>query len=134
MSELSVGIRSGQLREEPSFLGRVVRVLDYGDRVELLMSESGWKRVRSGSQEGWMHEAALVEQRIVLNPGAEDVERAASDSELALAGKGFSASVEREYRQRHRNIDFAAVDRMESRSTDQAALARFVREGELNRT
>ncbi|WP_409525797.1 SH3 domain-containing protein [Nitrincola sp. MINF-07-Sa-05] len=132
MKTLSVNVRSSQLRADPSFLGRILTNLNYGSKVALQEVQGDWLKVRSGQQDGWMHGAALSEKEIVINPGAADVERAASDSEIALAGKGFSASVERAYRQRHSNINFAAVDRMESTNVNRDSLGRFVREGGLN--
>ncbi|WP_151704409.1 SH3 domain-containing protein [Nitrincola alkalilacustris] len=132
MKTLSVNVRTSQLRSDPSFLGRILANLNYGSKVLLQEVQGDWLRVRSGQQDGWMHGAALSEKEIVINPGAADVERAATDSEIALAGKGFNASVERAYRQRNSNINFDAVDRMESTSISRDSLGRFVREGDLN--
>jgi len=41
---MSVQVRSGQLREKPSYLGRMVTILPYGDRVNLVAEEGDWKR------------------------------------------------------------------------------------------
>jgi hypothetical protein len=133
METMSVAVRTAQLREGPSFLSRVLEDLGYGSRVQIGERQDGWIRTRSGSRDGWLHESALSEKEIVLNPGSLDARRAASSSEIALAGKGFSASVEAEYRRRNTGLNFAAVDAMESRPVADEALARFVRDGNLSR-
>jgi hypothetical protein len=131
MTTMSVQVRSSQLRESPSFLGQVLAELGYGDQVITVEQRGDWIRVRKGSREGWMHGTALTTRQIILTPGTADVERAASSSEIALAGKGFSASVEAEYRRQNRGLNYSAVDRMESRRVSAEELSRFVRDGEL---
>ncbi len=129
---MSVQIREGQLREQPSFLGRVVATAEYGERVSVQETRGPWRRVRVRGEEGWIHESALTSRRVVLEPGEEDVGPAAARDELALAGKGFSEEVEQEFRVRHRDADFSWVDRMEREwdlSMDE--IARFLREGGL---
>ena len=133
MAVMSVQVREAQLRNSPSFLGSVVTNLPYGTRVVVSERSGDWNKVRSGPREGWIHQSALSEREIIINPGAADVNRAASSSEIALAGKGFSASVEAEYRRQNQNLNFNAVDRMQARVTTPEMLARFVREGGLGR-
>jgi uncharacterized protein YraI len=131
MATMSVQVRSSQLRATPSFLGQVLAQMAHGDQVTMREQRGDWVRVQSGTREGWMHSSALTTQTIVLNPGSSDVERAASSSEIALAGKGFSASVEAEYRRQNRGLNYGAVDRMESRKVSVEDLSRFVRDGGL---
>ncbi len=133
MQELSVQVRTTPLREQPTFLGRVLRELGYAERVGVVESSDDWRQVEYQGQRGWLHVSALTEKRIVLNPGADDVQRATTDRELALAGRGFNAEVEQEYRQRHAEINFAAVDQMERRSPTLAVIDRFARDGGLER-
>ena len=131
MTTMSVGVRVAQLRVEPSFLARIRHELPYASRVVVVQQQGDWLRVRGSGAEGWAHQTALSEREIVLNPGASDVDRAAASTEVALAGRGFSAAVEREYRRRNTRANFAAVDRMEARSLSVQALTQFVREGGL---
>ncbi len=133
MEHMSVQVRLAQLRSTPSFLGQVVADLAYGARVLRVRSEGDWLQVRSDSQYGWVHQSALTPKEIILNPSAQDVERAANSTEIALAGKGFNAEVEKQYRQRHQQADFAWVDRAETLQSTTAQLARFVTQGSLNK-
>jgi hypothetical protein len=131
MATMSVQVRSSQLRGTPSFLGQVLAELAYGDQVSTGEQRGDWIRVQKGPREGWMHSTALTTRQILLNPGSADVERAAGSSEIALAGKGFGASVEAEYRRQNRGLNYSAVDRMESRKVSADELSRFVRDGGL---
>jgi hypothetical protein len=127
-AERSVSVRETQLRESPGFLGRVLDVFAYGDRVEVLSEQDGWSRVRSGSLEGWVHTSALTTKRIVLEPGDSDAREAATSREVALAGRGFNRQVEERYKS-ETGLDFAYIDRIEGYGMDTEALLVFLREG-----
>lgn len=129
---MSVQVQSGQIRETPSFLGRVVATVAYADIVTVTGRQGPWSQVRNaGGQSGWMHESALSRKRIVLKAGSEDVSRTASGEELALAGKGFNSKVEADFRDKNQNIDFTWIDRMETYRTPDGEIVRFLREGGL---
>jgi hypothetical protein len=78
-----------------------------------------------------MHVSALTTKEIVLNPGSEDVEKAASSDEIALAGKGFNEQVEGEFRKKNPDIDFRRIDRMEKIVVAQNEMQRFLKRGGL---
>jgi SH3-like domain-containing protein len=130
---MSVQVKRGDVRATPAFLGSIVATLGYGDRVEVVESRSGWMRVaptaKSGA--GWMHSSALSEKRIVLQGGSRDAQAGASSGELALAGKGFNADVESEFKARNRNLDFSIIDRMQATEIPQDRIASFLKEGGL---
>lgn len=130
---MSVQVRQGQVRTTPSFLGKVAATLSYGDRVETLEEKNGWIRVVPPGKKppGWMHASALSEKRIVLKAGAKEAQQAASGGELALAGKGFNADVEAEFRSRNRAVDYAWIDRMQRMNVSAESVQAFVREGNL---
>jgi SH3-like domain-containing protein len=129
---LSVQVRQGQARGTPSFLAPVVATLAYGDRVEVREEKGAWTRVglpRGG--EGWMHTSALTEQKLALTAGQANREQGASSQELALAGKGFNAQVEGEFKAKNGQLDFAWIDRMEKFSVAPEQMARFLKEGQV---
>jgi len=130
---MSVQVKKGDVRATPNFLGKIVGTLGYGDRVEVLETRQGWMRVGPAGRSagGWMHSSALSAKRIVLSAGAKDVQAAASGGELALAGKGFNADVEAEFKARNRNLDFSAIDRMQAAEVPQDKIVLFLREGGL---
>ena len=129
---MTVQVQTAQLRQTPSFLGKVPASLPYGEQVETLEEKSGWMRVRAATgAEGWTHASALSKKKIILKPGEADLKAAASNDELALAGKGFNASVEKEFRDKHRDVDFGWVDRMQGMKVSPEEIAKFLAEGGL---
>jgi SH3-like domain-containing protein len=128
----SVTVRETQLRATPSFLGKIVAVLAYADRVELLETQRDWARVRlaDGKTQGWVHASALTEKRVVLQAGSENVRQSASSSEVALAGKGFNAEVEARYRE-ETGLDYTWVDRMEGFEVSPEQIVAFLQAGAL---
>ncbi len=129
---LSVQVRQGKLRERPSFLGRVTAEVAYGDRVTVLQEKGAWLQVRDeAGHTGWIHGTALTEKRIKIAAGDRDVETGASGEELALAGKGFNADVEAEFKAENPDVDFAWVDRMERFVVTPEQAVAFLREGDV---
>ena len=130
---MSVQVKQGHLRATPSFLGRIVARLAYGDRVQVHEEKNSWARVstleiRAG---GWIHVSALSSKKIVLSAGEADVEKAATSDELALAGKGFNKQVEGEFKSKN-HLDYTWIDKMEQMVVSQARIEAFVREGDLS--
>lgn len=129
---MSVQVKEGQLRAAPSFLSAIVGPVAYGDRVETLQQQGDWVNVKNrSSQSGWIHQSALTKKQVVLGAGGGSASSAASSQEIALAGKGFNADVERSYRGAHRNVDFSWVDRMENIRVSQESMNVFLAEGQV---
>jgi SH3-like domain-containing protein len=128
---MSVSVKETPLRSTPTFLGKIVAVLQYTDRVEVLEERSGWARVSLSGAQGWVHMSALSKKKIVLQAGDSDVQQSASSSEVALAGKGFNEQVEAEYKQQN-NLDYTMVDRMEQFTVTTEEILLFVEQGALN--
>jgi SH3-like domain-containing protein len=126
---MSVQVRQGPVRATPSFIGQVVGSLNYGDRVQVTEEKPGWTKVSAGAVSGWMHTSSLTEKRVVLAAGGGTVQTGASSEEVALAGKGFNADVEAQFRAQNRSANFTAVDRMEKRAVTQQEMMKFLRAG-----
>jgi uncharacterized protein YgiM (DUF1202 family) len=129
--QMSVTVKETQVRATPSYMGKILAVLAYGDRVDVLAEQSGWARVRLPSGEGWVHLSALTTKQIVLQSGSQNVGSGASSGEVALAGKGFNQEVEDKYKQDN-NLDYTWVDRMGSYIVTPQQILAFLEEGGLN--
>jgi len=130
--KMSVQVRSSELRDSPSFLGRSVAPVVYGEQVEVVGQQENWMEVNASSgAKGWIHQSALTRKRIAFSSGGADVETGASGEEIAVAGKGFSVEVEKEFRVDHADIDFTWVDRMEQMKISPQELRSFLRKGGL---
>jgi len=129
---MSVQVRAGHVRTTPSFLGKVVATLSYGDPVQVQGAKGSWMLVDlSDVGNGWMHISSLTRKKIVLNPGDADVRQAAAGDEIALAGKGFNEQVEGEYKARNPAADYAGIDKMEAIIISRKEMLDFLKEGEL---
>jgi len=131
--QMSVQVKNGQVRSTPTFLGKIVGTLSYGDRVNLMEEKKTWFRIAmpGAGISGWMHASSLTRKRIVLTAGAADVREAATSDELALAGKGFNQQVEGEFKTKNRQIDFTWIDQMEQYAVSQSQINRFIQYGGL---
>lgn len=127
---MSVQVKEAAVRETPSFVGKVVGTLGYGDAVEVQETQGLWSKVSlAGGTTGWLHGSALTSKRIALKAGQENARVAASSDELALAGKGFNSDVEGQFKKAHRDIDFSGVDRMEKIKISGSEMQSFLQEG-----
>lgn len=131
--QMSVQVKSGQVRANPSFLGKIITTLSHGERVDIIAEKGAWSRIRipGTATSGWMHTTALTRKKIVLSAGSADVDQTATSDELALAGKGFNKQVEGEFRAKNRQIDFTWIDKMEQFVVSQAQIRRFIEYGGL---
>jgi len=128
---MSVTVRETQARATPSFLGAVLAVLAYGDRLDILEEQRDWLRVAlPDGRQGWVHRSALTEKRVVLEAGSGAAQTGASGSEVALAGKGFNKEVEAQYKAEN-ELDYTWVDRMERFTVSAEEVAAFVEAGGL---
>ena len=129
--QMSVTVKETQVRATPSYLGKILAVLAYGDQVDVLAEQAGWARVRLANGEGWVHLSALSSKRIALQSGSQNVGTGASSGEVALAGKGFNQEVENKYKQDNQ-LDYTWVDRMGALTVSPEEVLAFLEQGELN--
>ena len=130
---MSIQVKKADLRDSPSFLGSITSSLQYGDKVTVDQQNGPWYRVTgpNGAAAGWLHASALTKKTIVMSAG-ETTQTGASSGEMALAGKGFNADIEKEFKANHKDINFAPVDRMETYKVSTSALQQFVKDGNLH--
>ncbi|HTO21218.1 MAG TPA: SH3 domain-containing protein, partial [Spirochaetia bacterium] len=123
-----------QVRDKPSYLGKILGVLSYGDRVTVVDdSNKAWLKVTGpdGKLTGWVSASALTTKKIVLAAGSENVQQGASSGEVALAGKGFNEDVEQKYKSEGK-LDYTWVDKMETYNPSPDQVAAFLQQGGLN--
>ena len=125
---VSVQVRDGQLRATPSFLGKIVGKVSYGQAVNVSESRGDWNRVAAGGATGWIHASALTTADLGLRSGSGEAPSSVTEQEMALAGKGFNAQVEKQYRGAHGG-DYAGVDRMERQGLPTERLMAFLKQG-----
>lgn len=127
---MSVQVKNDQLRSSPSFLAAPVAPVAYCDQVEVLQQQGDWMEVNApAAKKGWIHQSALTKKKLSMGAGGKNPQLGASGDEVALAGKGFNADVERKYRTDHRSADFTWVDRMELMNVSPEEMVTFLKDG-----
>jgi uncharacterized protein YgiM (DUF1202 family) len=130
--QMSVNVKETQVRATPSYMGKILAVVKYGDRLEVVQEQSGWAKVNlpGGKVQGWVSLSALQDKRIALTAGQAGGTSGASSGEVALAGKGFNKEVEAQYRD-EKQLDYTWVDRMEGYRVSAEQVLAFLQSGGL---
>ena len=134
--QMSVTVQQTQVRDKPSYLGKTLGVLAYGDRITVLDqpagSPKGWLKVQGpdGKLQGWVNASALVKNKITLAAGSQNVESEASSGEVVAAGKGFNSDVEAQYK-KEQKLDYTWVDKMEKFAVSPEQVSAFLSQGGL---
>jgi len=128
---MSIQVNKTELRETPSYLGKVVTSLAYGDKVTVQSENGAWSQISAAGQSGWVHNSALTKKTIVMKSGA-GAQTSASSGEMALAGKGFNSDVENQFKANHKDINFAPVDKMEKIKIPISDIQEFAKTGKLH--
>jgi SH3-like domain-containing protein len=129
---MSVIVKETQIRATPSYMAKILAVVKYGDRLEVLSEQGGWAQVTlpSGKGQGWVHLSALSAKQVVLKAGESGAAGGASSGEVALAGKGFNKEVEAEYRD-EKQLDYTWIDTMEGYRVSPEQILAFLQAGGL---
>lgn len=132
---MAVSVKQSQVRATPSYLGKILARLAYGDKVSILAEKGGWLKVKSvtaPSLVGWTNASALANPKVVLKAGTKTAESGAATGEVALAGKGFNAAIEKDYAKNNSALDYTWVDRMEKITPAPEAVEKFLVGGNLS--
>jgi uncharacterized protein YgiM (DUF1202 family) len=125
---LYVGAKSVTLKSSTGFFASGRGTLTYGEQVTVLQIKGKWAEVRSASRtqtSGWTAVSNLSVKRVTAGSSTS-----ASNSELALAGKGFNQEVENAYKARG-SLNYADVDKTEAQNVPEQELYDFLTEGHL---
>lgn len=130
---MSVQVKESEIRATPSFLGKIIAKVIYGDPVTVSKENGLWKNVsiKGGTLQGWMHESALTSKRIVLKSGQTDVQTSTTQNELSLAGKGFDDQIEALFIEQNKNIDYTWINNMETIKVTPEEMNIFLATGEV---
>jgi hypothetical protein len=130
---VKVKVQRTSLFDQPNFFSRTVATLQFGDELEMQEVVKDWAKVRFGKQKGYVHQSALtstkVDMKTMLFSSSSSAE--ASQDEVALAGKGFTPEVEKNYGKAHPEMNYALVDEIECFNIDPNSLRSFIQRGGL---
>lgn len=108
--ERYIAVEEIKSKSSPSVWSRGNDIFFYGDKVVVEEEKGSWIKVsQSGSgKSGWVKESCVTSRKIRAGNRVS-----VNADEIALAGKGFSNSIEAEYSSSY-DIDFSIVDSVES--------------------
>jgi len=112
-----------------SSAGKVVSTLKYGDEVTVSQVNGKLLEVKSAADSsltGWADLANFTTKKIITGNTS-----AMTAKEFALAGKGFNQDVENSYSTQG-EVNYDDVDKIESITTDETVLMRFIEDGRLS--
>ncbi len=130
--QMSVNVKETQVRSTPSYLGKVLGVLAYGDRVDVLETQKDWSRISLSAKklEGWVNNSALTPKKVEIAAGSQAAGQNASTGEVALAGKGFNNQIETQYKA-DGQLDYTWVDKMGAINPQPETVSAFLSSGAL---
>lgn len=124
-----ISLDPASLKESASSFSKDVGQIDYAAKVRVLEEKKNWSRIElfdDKSVTGWVPSSALSSKKIK----AKGTGAIADADEIALAGKGFTSTVEAVYAEEY-EIDYTPVDYAELQSASPEAVLEFIREGGL---
>lgn len=125
--------KENALREQCRFFSPVKARVQYADVITVISKEGDWYRASFKGIEGCIHKNAIEEKSFTLSGISGTEKRSATNTEVALAGKGFNPQVESSYRRSHPEMNFRAVDLIEGYTVSETELLDFIIKGGLNR-
>lgn len=114
------------LKSSTSFFAKQLESLEYGHQVLVLEKKGKWSKVQSADNTeiiGWVSSSLLSKRKLISSFN----NFSATTDELALAGKGFSASDN----WGKSNANYDAVKQIEGQIISNEELLNFIQEGEL---
>lgn len=124
-----VYVEQTALRNTASAWGKDVGFVSYGDKVTVVSEKGKWVEIQLSvkpSVRGWIPASSLTSKKILSSTNRAS----ASAEELSLAGKGFTAEIENEYK-KSAEANFDAVDIIETKGVSSQMLYNFIITGKL---
>jgi SH3-like domain-containing protein len=128
-STMYIAVKEAEVKSGTGLLAEKRGTVVYGEQVSVLQIDGKWSEIRSAGQNpisGWVSTTALTSRRIVAGGAIAS----ASASDIALAGKGFSARTEQTYKDAG-SLNYAQVDLVEAETVSYESMYDFLTVGHL---
>ncbi|MGH7806476.1 MAG: hypothetical protein ACRENT_00090 [Thermodesulfobacteriota bacterium] len=129
---VTVITRQNAIRTSCKFFSPVKATVNYNDVLEVVSKDGDWFQVTFRGVQGCIHKSAVQKKSFSLSKLTGSQAKGASGDEVALAGKGFNPQVEAAYKSRNPELNFGAVDRVESYKIPDSEFMQFIQKGKLN--
>lgn len=125
-----VSVANVQVKEKAAAKAKTVSTVPYALQVVVLSEKGSWSEIQAVDYpevKGWVNSSVLSSRKLVASQ-----ETVSTDAhEIALAGKGFNATVEESYSQTHES-HFDDVDLIEMNMVDDSIIFDFITKGNLS--
>ncbi len=128
---VTVITKENAIREYPRFFAPVKANVRYSDRLEIISTQGDWYKVKYGPSNGYIHKTAVDKRTVASTASYSRKGSSVSESEAALAGKGFNPQVEASYKKQHPEIKFYLVDSIERYPVRDGEVSEFIVAGGL---
>lgn len=128
---VTVITKENAIREYAKFFAPVKATVRYNDRLEALSMEGDWYKVKYGPSIGYIHRTAVEKRAVAASAAYSRKGSSVSQSEAALAGKGFNPQVEASYKRQHPEMRYNLVDSIERYPVADRDVAQFIVAGGL---
>lgn len=126
-----VQVRNSKVRSAPNAWSSQVASLSYGDSVTKIGGEDPWWKVKTAQgQVGYISTASVTTRKVVLNSHGSAGHGGVDQSDVVLAGKGFSKEAESSFAATS-HASFAEVDAMERIKISEGEAREFLKAGQL---
>lgn len=127
----TVQIKEASVYARPTPTAKFLGRLPLGTVLTVVATQDDWAQVKTTDPplSGWIRTQAFTVREAKLQAGGQT--QAVSGTEVSLAGRGFTESVETGYRQANPNLDYAPLDRMEAFDLSDDELSAFLSAGGL---
>ncbi|MBI2485447.1 MAG: hypothetical protein HYW01_00505 [Deltaproteobacteria bacterium] len=129
---VTVITKQNAIRTSCKFFSPVKATVHYNDVLEVVSKEGDWFQVTFKGVQGCIHKSAIQKKSLSLSKLTGSQGKGTSGEEVALAGKGFNPQVEAAYKNKNPELNFGAVDRVESYKIPDSELMQFIQKGKLS--
>lgn len=129
---VTVITKENAIRESPRFFAPVKALVKYNDTLDVITKEGDWLKVKFKNKIGYIHRTA-VEKRTASASGISlQKKTGTTEEEITLAGKGFNSQVEKAYKDKHPEMKYELVDKIEKYDISEKDLISFIKAGGLS--
>ncbi len=128
---VTVITKDNAIRAYAKFFAPIKANVHYNDRLEALSMEGDWYKVKFGQSIGYIHRTAVEKRAVAVPASYARKGSSVSESEAALAGKGFNPQVEASYKRQHPEMRYNLVDSVERYPVPDRDVAQFIVAGGL---
>ena len=126
-----VQVRQAKLRSGPAAWSSSVATLSYGDSLTVIGGEDPWWQVKSNKgKTGYIPTSSVSDKKIVLSSVGYSGSARVDQSDVVLAGKGFSKEVEKSFASSS-GLDYRKVNQVEKNKISESEINAFIKAGEL---